>query len=84
LGGSSFRWFCREGATAEALSRACRGEAATKAEEVVAQMTTQSVFGRVPAQTKARRRRGRAEVKALYFRSLFKVEEGKGYSPIIF
>ena len=40
-------------------------------------MTTQLVFGRVPAQTKARQRRGRPEVKVLYFRSLFEARGGK-------
>ncbi len=59
--------FRREGATAE--------EAAAKAEEAVEKIATQLVFGRVPAQTKARQRRGKPEVKVLYFRSLFEYEE---------
>jgi hypothetical protein len=54
--------FRREGATTS--------EAAAKAEEVVEKMTTKFVFGRVPAQTKARRRSAKPEVKVLYFRSL--------------
>jgi hypothetical protein len=59
--------FRREGATVE--------EAAAKAEEVVTQMASQLVFGRVPAQTKARRRQGKPEVRVLYFRNLFAGEE---------
>jgi hypothetical protein len=41
-------------------------------------MATQLVFGRVPAQTKARQRRVKPEVKVVYFRSLFDGEEDKG------
>ena len=59
--------FRREGATVE--------EAAAKAEEAVEKMATQLVFGRVPANTKARRRQGKPEVKVLYFRSIFDAEE---------
>ena len=62
--------FRREGATVE--------EAAAKAEEAVEKMATQLVFGRVPAQTKARQRRAKPEVKVLYFRSLFEAEEDDG------
>ena len=51
---AEFRW---DGATVEALSRACRGEAAAKAEEAVVQMVTQLVFGRVPAKTKTKQPR---------------------------
>ncbi|MBN1140052.1 MAG: hypothetical protein JXM73_26015, partial [Anaerolineae bacterium] len=60
--------FRREGATVE--------EVAAKAEEAVEKMASQLVFGRVPSQTKATRRRTRPEVKVLYFRSLFDAEEG--------
>jgi superfamily II DNA/RNA helicase len=59
--------FRREGATVE--------EAAAKAEEAVEKMASQLVFGRVPSQAKATRRRARPEVKVLYFRSLFDAEE---------
>jgi hypothetical protein len=59
--------FRREGATVE--------EATAKAEEAMAQMTTQLVFGRVPEQTKIRQRRARPEVKVVYFRSLLESEE---------
>jgi hypothetical protein len=59
--------FRKEGATVE--------EAEARAEESVAQMATQLVFGRVPAQTKARQHRGKPEVKVLYFRDLFAGEE---------
>ena len=60
--------FRRDGATVE--------EAAAKAEEQVEKMATQLVFGRVPAQTKATRRRARPEVKVLYYRELFEGEVG--------
>jgi len=59
--------FRRDGATVE--------EAEAKAEEAVEKMATQLVFGRVPAQIKAKQRQGRSEVKVLYFRSLFRAEE---------
>ena len=62
--------FRREGATAE--------EAAVKAEEAVEKLATQLVFGRVPAGAKVRQRRGKPEVKVLFFRSLFDAEEGDG------
>jgi hypothetical protein len=62
--------FRREGATAE--------EATAKAEEAVEKMTTQLVFGRAPVGAKARQRRGKPEVKVLYFRSLFDAEEDDG------
>jgi len=44
----------------------------------VEKMATQLVFGRVPAQTKAKRSRARPEVKVLYFRSLFDIGEDDG------
>ncbi len=53
-------------------------EAAAKAEEAVEKMATRLVFGRMPAGTKARQRRGRSEVKVLYFGSLLKAEEDDG------
>ena len=59
--------FRREGATVE--------EATAKAEEAVEKMATQLVFGRVPAGAKARQRRGKPEVKVLYFRSLFETDK---------
>jgi dGTP triphosphohydrolase len=59
--------FRREGATFE--------EAAAKAEEVVERMATQLVFGRVPTQKKVRQRRGKQEVKVVYFGNLFEAEE---------
>ncbi|MBN1810839.1 MAG: hypothetical protein JXA14_03290, partial [Anaerolineae bacterium] len=62
--------FRREGATLE--------EAAAKAEEAVEKMASQLVFGRVPSQTKATRRRVRPEVKVLYFRSLFDADGDDG------
>jgi hypothetical protein len=62
--------FRRKGASAE--------EATAQAEEAVEKMATQLVFGRVPAQTKARRRRSKPEVKVLYFRDLFEAEEADG------
>ena len=65
--------FRREGATAE--------EAAAKAEEAVEKMASQLVFGRVPSQTKATRRRARPEVKVLYLGSLF--EAGEDHSKLI-
>ena len=62
--------FRREGATVE--------EAAAKAEEAMEQMDTQLVFGRVPAQTKARQRRAKLQVKVVYFRNLFNGQENDG------
>ena len=59
--------FRREGATAE--------EAAAKAEEAVEKIATQLVFGRAPAQMKAKQRRGTPEVKVLYFGSLFETNK---------
>jgi hypothetical protein len=44
----------------------------------LADHTAQLVFGQVPAQTKARQRRGRAEVKVFYFGSLLESEEDDG------
>jgi hypothetical protein len=58
--------FRRKGATAE--------EAATKAEEAVKKMAPQLVFGRMPVRAKARQRRGKPEVKVLYFHGLFDAE----------
>ena len=46
-----------------------------KAEEAVKKMANQLVFGRVPSQTKATRRRARPAVKVLYFRTLFDADE---------
>jgi len=51
-----------------------REEAAVEAEETVEQIIPHLVFGRVPAGVNARQRRGRPEVKVVYFRSLFEAE----------
>ena len=59
--------FRREGATI--------GEATTQAEEVVEQMASQLVFGRISAAPKSRQRRARSEVRVLYFRNLFPADE---------
>jgi hypothetical protein len=67
--------FRPEAANVEALSRACRGQSTANAEEAVEKMTTQLVFGRVPAQTQTRQRCGKPEVKVLYCRGLFEAEE---------
>ena len=45
--------FRQEGASVEALSRVCRGEAAARAVEAVEEMATQLVFGGVPVGEKA-------------------------------
>ena len=66
--------FRREGVTTE--------EAAAKAEAAVEKMATQLVLGRVPAAAKARQRRGKPEVKVLYFRSLFDGEEDDGKAAL--
>ena len=55
-------------------------EAAAKADEVVEKMASQLVFGRVSAQTKARQRRARPEVKVVYFRNLFEAEDDDGHA----
>ena len=47
-------------------------------EEAVEEMATQLVFGRVPVGAKARQRRGKPEVRVLYYRSLFEAEEDDG------
>jgi hypothetical protein len=65
--------FRREGASVE--------EAAAKAEEAVQKMATQLVFGQIPAQSKARHRRGKPEIKVVYFRSL--LEDDKEDSMVI-
>ena len=65
--------FRREGATVE--------EAAAKAEEAMEQMATRLVFGRVPAQRKARHRRAKPEVKVVSFGSLLEANDGEGLSP---
>jgi len=65
--------FRREGATAE--------EAAAKATEAVEQMATRLVFGRVPAQRRAKRRGGEAGVKVVYFGSLLEANDGEVLSP---
>jgi hypothetical protein len=62
--------FRREGATAE--------EASAKAEKAVEKIATQLVFGRAPAQRTAMRRRGKPDVKVVYFRSLLDAEEEDG------
>ncbi|MBN1138383.1 MAG: hypothetical protein JXM73_17475 [Anaerolineae bacterium] len=62
--------FRRKGATA--------GEAKAKAEEAVERMAPRLVFGRAPAPTKTKQRRGKPEVQVLYFRSLFDAEEDDG------
>jgi hypothetical protein len=66
--------FRREGATVE--------EAAAKAEEAVEKLATHLVFGQLSAQTKTQRRRGKPEVKMLYFRSLFDAEEDDGKTTV--
>jgi hypothetical protein len=59
--------FRREGATVE--------EATAKTEEAVEKMATQLVFGRAPAQRKARQSRAKPDVKVVYFRNLFEADE---------
>jgi hypothetical protein len=46
-------------------------------------MATRLVFGRVPAGVKTTQRRGKPEVKVLYFRSLFDAgeDDGKAIAP---
>jgi SNF2 family DNA or RNA helicase len=66
--------FRREGATIEA--------ATAKAEEAVEKIASQLVFGRVPEGTKVKRRKGRPDVKVLYFRSLFESEQHDGKAAL--
>jgi len=50
--------------------------------KAVERMATQLVFGRIPAQRKARQRWDKSEVKVLYFRNLFDAEEDDG-KPVL-